>query len=193
MVNIKDLTEILAYHNSDMKESDVVKFIHLFSICEFKKGEIIVTDKRICNKCYFLISGFVRCYIHDIDNEETTLWFGEKGDLITSFKTLFDNTKGEDLLEAITNCTLFSIDMDEFKNLVTTNSAFTKLYIKLIEDGYQFWENRFRILSQMDVEKRYNEWQGRAKHLDPHLPLGVLAQYLNINQSTLSRIRTKKK
>ncbi len=45
MVNIKDLTEILAYHNSDMKESDVVKFIHLFSICEFKKFLLLKNNK----------------------------------------------------------------------------------------------------------------------------------------------------
>ena len=107
--------------------------------------------------------------------------------------SLFDNMQGDDMIVALTDCEVFTIDMDAFKNLVKTNAEFTKLYIKIIEVGYQFWENRFKILSQMDVERRYNEWQGRTKHLEAHIPLGVIAQYLNINQATLSRIRAKKK
>lgn len=192
MVTKELLLEVFSYHYPYFKDGEIDKYAPFFEQKHFKKGEVIVSNRGVCKTCHFLFKGFVRCYTSDGENE-ITLWFGEKGDLVTSFAALFNNEQGDDILVALTDCTTFSIDSDKFISMTQTSDDFNKLYVKIIETGYQFWENRFRILSQMDVEKRYNEWRGRTRHLEAHVPLGIIAQYLNINQATLSRIRAKKK
>lgn len=192
MITIEQLIEVFSFHYPYFEDEDIKKYLHLFELKQFKKGDIIVSNKGVCKTCHFLYSGFVRCYTSEGENENT-LWFGEKGDLITSFDSLFDDKQGDDIIVAITDCTTFSINTAEFKKLTRTNTDFNQFYIKIIEAGYQFWENRFRILSQLDVEKRYLEWKGRTKHLEAHVSLGIIAQYLNINQATLSRLRSKLK
>jgi CRP-like cAMP-binding protein len=162
----------------------------LFTKEEYKKGETIVSNKGICATCYFVLEGYVRSFVSDNDAEKT-LWFGEKGDLLTAYQTLFKNVQGKETVVALTNCTLLSISMKNFKELIQNEIDFSHFYIKIIEEGYHFWENRYLILCQLNVEKRYNEWLSRTKHLAPYIPLGVLAQYLNIDQATLSRIRGK--
>lgn len=192
MVNKEQLLDVFKIHYPHFSDIEIENCYQLFEVREFKKGEVIISNKGMCTSCHFLLEGYTRCYTIDEDNE-TTLWFGEKGDLITSFQSLLENKQSSDIIVALTNCKTFCIPMDKFKQLSLNNQEFNRLYIKIIEMGYQFWENRFRILSQLDVEKRYLEWRGRTKHLEEFVPLGVIAQYLNINQATLSRIRSKKR
>lgn len=192
MIDQMDLEEIIAIHFSSFEADEVKKYAPLFSKHYFKKKEFIINDKGTCTQCYFLIDGYVRSFIEE-DQMEKTLWFGEKGDLITSYHTLFSNSLAKETVEALTDCALISIPMAKFKELVQSDLFFAHFYIKLLESGYNYWERRFLILSQMNADKRYNEWIARTKHLAPHIPLGVLAQYLNIDQATLSRVRGKQR
>lgn len=192
MKKFHDLKEILEIHHSNISEDTLLLLSEVIEMYEFKKSDTIISNKGYCSKCFFLSEGFVRSYIND-EGSEHTLWFGEKGDLVTSYETLFTGKKGKEIIIALSDCILYAIDMNYFKNLVQTNIEIALIYSKFIEIGYQFWENRFIILSQLNVEKRYNEWMSRTKHLAPYVPLKVLAQYLNIDQATLSRVRGKQK
>ncbi len=192
MVNTKILKEVLQHCNPHVESSTVEKIAPFFEYKNFNKGDVIVSNKGVCTTCYFIYSGVTRAYISN-DGEEHTLWFGEKGDFITSFKTMYNNETGSEIIMALTNCETFSIEMSQFKQLIHEHIDVANIYIKILEAGYQYWEKRFIIHSQHNAENRFVEWMNRAEHLLPHLSLGVLAEYLNIDQSTLSRIRSKRK
>lgn len=188
----EDLKSIFSIHNPFISDELLDQMEKNFEARTFKKGDLIVSEKGICQTCYFVIDGYVRSYFCK-DDMEYTFWFGEKGDLLTSYHTLFNKTNGNENIVALCNCTVYAIDLNLFKSWIKSSHEVALIYIKIIESGYQYWENRFAILTQMNVEKRYSEWLSRTKHLAPYVPLGVLAQYLNINQATLSRIRAKQK
>lgn len=111
--------------------------------------------------------------------------------MITSFSTMFQNEKGNEIIETLTNCTMLAINMQTFKKLISEEIEIANVYHKIVEAGYLFWERRFLIYSQERAEDRYKEWYNRSKHISEHISLGVIAQYLNIDQATLSRIRSK--
>lgn len=192
MVNSSELKEILSLYNHDIDSKTIEEMAIIFEYRNFNKGEIIVSNKGMCKNCYFLYSGFVRAYF--LKNEiEHSLWFGERGDFLTSFKRMYNNEQSNEFVVAIEDCKILSIDMEIFKKLIKTNIEMANVYIKIVEGASLYWENRFLISSQLNANDRFYEWLGRAQHLSPYISLGELAQYLNIDQATLSRIRSKRK
>ncbi len=191
MVESNELKDILCLYNRHIEQGLIEKTTPLFNYVDFKKGDIIVSNKGICKTCFFLSAGFTRTYSLD-GTTEKTLWFGEKGDLLTSFQSLYNGTQGYEIIVALTECKTLAIDMQVFKGLIKTYPEIAEVYIKIVELGYLYWERRFLIQSRLNAEERYREWMSRAAHVSLHISLGVLAEYLNIDQATLSRIRAKK-
>lgn len=190
MISSEDLRGILAMHDPKIRPGKVDELAACFTRMTYRKGEVIISGKGRCSTCAFLAEGFVHAF-RMVGDEVQTMWFGEKGDLITSYRTLFWNAPGGETVAALTDCEVFSIDMVEFKRLVATDVEVAAIYIKVVEAGYAFWENRFLIRVQLAAEDRYAEWLSRTKHLAQHIPLGILARYLGIDQATLSRIRAR--
>ncbi len=190
MIGTGELHELLAMHDPYVRPGKVEELAASFTRRTYRKGEVIISGKGRCTTCAFLARGFVHAY-RTIGGEEQTMWFGERGDLITSYHALFSNEQADETVVALTDLEVFSIDMVEFKRLVATDLEVATIYIKVVEAGYAFWENRFLIRIQLAAEERYAEWLARTKHLARHIPLGVLARYLGIDQATLSRIRAR--
>lgn len=191
MVDSSELKEILSIHHKYASSNLADAISEFFEYRNFKKGDILVTNKGLCHSCFFLCSGFTRAYL-DSENGNQTLWFGERGDFVTSFQTLFNQQQGNEIVVALTDCKTMVIDLGRFRKLITELPELASVYIEIVEAGYQYWEKRFLIHSQQDAYNRYVEWMSRTKHMTEHIPMGVLAQYLNIDQATLSRIRAKK-
>ena len=190
MIGTGELHELLAMHDPYVRPGKVEELAASFTRRTYRKGEVIISGKGTCTTCVFLAEGFVHAF-RTVRGEVQTMWFGEKGDLLTSYHTLFKNEPGDETVVALTDCEVYSIDMVEFKRLVATDLEVAAIYIKVLEAGYSFWENRFLIRIQLAAEERYAEWLTRTKHLAQHIPLGILARYLGIDQATLSRIRAK--
>lgn len=190
MVDFQELKNILCRYYNSVSDKTIDKIAQHFEYRNYKKGDTVVSNKSICTQCFFICSGYTRGYIYRED-AQFTLWFGEPGDMITSFSTMFQNEKGNEIIETLTDCTMLAINMQTFKKLISEEIEIANVYHKIVEAGYLFWERRFLIYSQERAEDRYKEWYNRSKHISEHISLGVIAQYLNIDQATLSRIRSK--
>lgn len=157
-------------------------------IREFGKNERIYTRGSVADSVGIIRSGLVHSFIIN-ENKETTIWFGEEGDFITSFHSFFTGEEGFETIECIEDTSVLIIPIEEIKALIKSNREMLLLYSVILEKSYIFWEQRYIVNQIHESGQRYEHFYNRCKSMVIRIPLKILSSYLNIRQETLSRIR----
>lgn len=94
-------------------------------------------------------------------------------------------------MQTIENCNLLKISRTDFYSLVETVPAFSKIYIEILELGFITAQKRIYGFQGFDALEKV-KWTIKNQ---PQLLLRVtnkmVASYLGISPSTLSRIKAK--
>ena len=154
----------------------------------FPSKHIIIRSGEPCEYIYFITKGLVRSY-YTFDEKENTLWFGAENDFVTSFYSLFGNGSSPETIQLLENSILLKIKISDFKSLLQSHPDLLQYYIKILEYGNMYWENRVQTQQITIAKERYTRFTEGNKKLYARIPLNILASYLSISPETLSRIR----
>jgi CRP-like cAMP-binding protein len=157
---------------------------------DYKKNAAIFKAGEKAHAVALITKGLVHSYILN-DQKEMTIWFGEKGDFITSFHSFFTGEDGFETIDCIEDTSVILIPIHEIKKLISENKEMLQLYSIILEKCYMYWEQRYLVNQIYDSEKRYAHFYNRSKEMVIGLPLRILSSYLNIRIETLSRIRKR--
>jgi CRP-like cAMP-binding protein len=105
--------------------------------------------------------------------------------------SFIDQKPAEEYLQTIQNSELLYISRTDFYHLVNTLPQFAKLYTEILENGFIMAQKRIYGFQGFDANEKVR-WL--IKHY-PALLLNVsnkmVASYLGISASTLSRVKSK--
>lgn len=162
-----------------------------FILAKAKSKTILVDYHEVSNGCYFINKGAIRLFTLNNDGLETSRYFAFEGSFVAALPSFIDQKPAEEFMQTIENCELLKISRNDFHNLVNAVPEFAKIYTEILELGFITAQKRIYGFQGFDALQKV-QWTIKNQ---PQLLLRVsnkmVASYLGISPSTLSRIKNK--
>jgi len=142
----------------------------------------------VCQRTYWIRSGLMRLYYLK-EGREVTDFFSAEGEWITSAYSFMRGEPDQFYLQALEDCQLFSLTIQDLGWLFTHFPAMERFGRIVITQQFIQQSERLNSLQFSTAAERYTHFCQTYPALLPRLPLGMIASYLGITQETLSRIR----
>ena len=156
-----------------------------------KKKEILLHEGGLSNKMYFVVKGCLRIYfIKDVGTEVTRRIIFEN-DASASMVSFITENPSNESIEAVMDSELLYMDRKDFYHLVDTLPAWEKFYCRQLEYAYVVNTNRLMSFITNDATERYLLLLKENPEIIKRLPNRLVANYLNITQEGLSRLKSK--
>jgi CRP-like cAMP-binding protein len=186
-----ELLEKVLKRKTNVDDITLKKIISYFKIIHTNRNQILLSSYEICENYYFINKGAIRLFTISKEGNENSRYFAFEEDFVTALPSFIDQKPAEEYLQTIQNSELLYISREDFYHLVNTLPQFAKLYTEILENGFIMAQKRIYGFQGFDAEEKV-KWI--IKH-QPKLLLNVsnkmVASYLGISASTLSRIKGK--
>lgn len=153
------------------------------------KGDYFVESGRICADLGFVLDGVCRSCYYSKSGDDFTRYFIYEGRFIGDVNGYLDQVASLEYIEAVTDCSILILSRNDFAILEKTIANWTSIFTKL---NAQVLENKMKMASNMlvqDAHTRYLNFLAHYPGLGNRVPQAMLASYLGITPSSLSRIR----
>lgn len=155
---------------------------------EVAKGKLIISAGKIGHHVYFIEEGLVRAFCEN-QRGQTTIWFGQEGDVMLSYLSFFKDKPGYESIELLENAVLYRISSKDLQELYRQHIHIANWGRKFAEYELIKAEQRFMDLQFKTATERYQDLLSNSPNILKRVQLGYIASYLGITQVSLSRIR----
>ena len=143
---------------------------------------------KISKELFWVKRGTLRGYI-ETDTNLVTTWFAIDNDMVTSVTSFIQQQPSKECIEALEDSEVYIISYTNLQLLYKTSLEMNVIGRLLIEQYYINLEQRAFLLQYSTAREKYEAFVERYPQLLLKIPLSVIASFLGITQSTLSRIR----
>jgi CRP-like cAMP-binding protein len=155
---------------------------------KLKRNEYLKVKGSIDTNIYLVIDGSLRIFVID-ENEEHTIRFGYKNNLIASLDSFLNEKPSDFYIQAIKKTTVKSINKRKYFSFIESSLENKKIWLTILESFVlQQMERERDILTTSPIE-RYNRVLNRSPQLFQEIPNKYIASYLRMTPETLSRIK----
>jgi CRP-like cAMP-binding protein len=173
-------------------EDEFESFAHYFEYETIAKKEKLVTEGHYTDKTFFIQKGLLFSY-KTLDNGDIQVvrfakenfWIGDLNSFITGAKALFT-------IEALEPSELWSIKREGWEFAMKSSPAFETYFRILIQTAYANLLVELSDIYSQDAKAKYNRLREQYPDLLQRVPQYLIASYLGILPSSLSRIRNQK-
>ncbi|WP_443944778.1 Crp/Fnr family transcriptional regulator [Pedobacter sp. AW1-32] len=154
-----------------------------------KKGAYFSEAGKISTELGYITDGVFRTCYYDKTGNSYTRYFVYEGRFIVDINSFLDGLPAAEYIEAVTDCTVLQFSKAEFTELSLAIPGWTDIFSKITS---YVLENKMRASSNMlvqDAQTRYLHFLKHYPGLPNRVPLNMLASYLGITPTSLSRIR----
>ena len=157
---------------------------------QFKKGDLILQQDKVCENLKFVISGVYRVYQLN-EGKEITSYFNykERNPFVASFISLLISKPSTEIIECIVPGELITISYQDWTNLYQISHELTTFGRKMAEYNYVLAIERIESLQYQSASDRYQIFLKQYPNLLNQIPHHYVASYLGITPESLSRIR----
>ncbi|RZK55597.1 MAG: Crp/Fnr family transcriptional regulator, partial [Pedobacter sp.] len=156
-----------------------------------RRNEILLDYHQVANRYYFINKGCIRLFTIAKDGSAHSRYFAFDGNFATALPSFIDQLPAEEYLQTIQQSELLYITRANFYHLVNTIPQFANIYTEILELGFIMAQKRIYGFQGFDALEKV-KWIIKYQ---PQLLLSVsnkmVASYLGISPSTLSRIKSK--
>ncbi len=152
------------------------------------KNDVLLKKNKISKELFWIKRGTLRGYIETETNPVTT-WFAIEGDMVTSVTSFISQSPSNECIESLEDSQLYTISYSNLQKLYSISLEMNIIGRLLIEQYYINLEKRVFLLQYATAKERYDAFVERYPQLLLKIPLSIIASFLGITQSSLSRIR----
>ena len=155
------------------------------------KGAYFAEAGKIATSLGFVTDGVFRVCYYDKRGDSFTRYFVYENRLVVDISSFRDEIPSAEYIEAITDCRLLVFSKEDFTELSRLIPGWHDIFAKITS---HVLENKLKFTSNMlvqDAQERYLNFLDHYPGLANRIPLTMLASYLGITPSSLSRIRKK--
>ena len=160
-------------------------------LIELRKGDFLLKAGQVCKQYFFIESGSIRLYYHKGDND-FTVWIGTSGQMFTDLESYLNQTVSRINFEAIEKSKVFVISKTESDDLAFKNNAYNTLLRRTVEISFVNLSRNVISFQSEQASERYERIEKEKNWLEQY-PLKYISSFIGITQSSLSRLRAKKK
>jgi CRP-like cAMP-binding protein len=168
-------------------------FIEKAEIKRYSKNDIIFQENKRNNIEYLLLNGVIRRFILNEKGEIITLRFYMGATIITPHFLRTINEKSIYSLEALTDCLVAEIPVDELNTLYLSEQEFKTFRLRVIEQ--EFSNTLFNDITSRSLraKERLLILRKNYRNLENLVSHHAIASYLGITNVSLSRLRASEK
>ena len=156
---------------------------------ELKKGDYFSEAGKIAKQVAFVDNGILRvCYFNN-KGEEITRYFIDENNFAVDLNSFSYQIPSSEYVQAVTDCKLFVFSAEDLKELSITIITWDSIISQITAKSLIEKVNRISPMLAEDAKSRYISFLDKFPQLANRIPLSLLASYLGITQSSLSRIR----
>lgn len=138
----------------------------------------------------FIVSGHMRNFHLDGDNNEITTDLNDGPRFFTSYFHFMNRTVSNENLHCITDCALLRISRDDAEMTAASSLTQKDYTIRILQEHLQKDKDRINDMANLTAEARYGKFVQANPNINRHVPLKYIASYLGITQRHLSRLRS---
>lgn len=187
---MSDLAERFLLKFKRFTPEDVSLILENTTVESFKKGEIVLKEGVVSNKCYLVIQGSLRQF-KLIDGVEKTSAFFFEEDPVISYSGYLRNEPSEYAVQCLEDCILISGTKEQELKMRQTNPLLEYLAHHIMVNDFKKAENYISLLNNFSPEERYQLLLKSNPQLFSRVSLVYIASYLGITPESLSRIRKR--
>lgn len=182
---------LIAFIQSNIPVSGpaLTNIIDHFSERVIKKNEFFLKEGSVSNDYFFLETGCMRAFTHDTDGNEVTTYFYAKKKYVFEVASLFMRTVSTENIQALTDCTGYSITFETLNKLFHSSPEFREFGRMMLVKAFAAFKQRSLELINKSAEERYENLINTDREVFQYAQLKHIASYLGITDTSLSRIR----
>ncbi len=176
---------------SDINNEALTEICSHFKIIHTKRNQILLSYDDVSTKYYFINKGCIRLFTISKDGDENSRYFAFESNFVTALPSFIDQLPAEEYLQTIQKSELLYISRTDFFNLVQKFPAFAKVYTEILELGFIMAQKRIYGFQGYDALEKVKWVIKYQPKLLQSISNKMVASYLGISPSTLSRIKAK--
>lgn len=155
----------------------------------FLKNDYFLKEGQISNNYLFLADGFLRAFTFDTDGNEVTTYFYPKNRVVFEASSFFMRTASTENIQAVTDCTGFTIAFDKLNLLFHSIPEFREFGWAMLVKEFAAYKQRTLAMINKNAEERYANLISTNNEIFQYAQLKHIASYLGMTDTSLSRIR----
>ena len=176
---------------TNLNDASIDTICSRFRLISTKRNEILLDFDQISKEYYFINKGCIRLFTYSKDGSESSRYFAFEGNFATALPSFIDQQPAEEYLQTIEESELLSISRTDFYNLVNEIPQFAKIYTQILELGFITAQKRIYGFQGFDALEKVKWIIKNQPQLLLRVSNKMVASYLGIAPSTLSRIKLK--
>ncbi|MBC3539009.1 Crp/Fnr family transcriptional regulator [Rufibacter sediminis] len=178
---------LLQFGQLNQQQVDLVK--SKARVVDLKKDGYFSEAGKIANQVAFVSDGILRVCYYNNRGEEITRYFIDEHNFAVDLNSFSTQIPSSEYIQAITDCRLIVFSSEALRELSLTIIGWDGIINKITSKSLVEKVNRISPMLAEDAKTRYLSFLEKFPHLANRIPLSLLASYLGITQSSLSRIR----
>jgi CRP-like cAMP-binding protein len=160
-----------------------------FEYFSFPKNEFLLKENKINKQTYFLEAGYIRSYVLDKDGEEVTTNIYSAPCFVNDFISFFKQQPVKENFQTITECTGWTMTFENVEKEFHRSPEFREFGRLLVLYSYELLKERMLDMIKDTAEDRYLKLLSKHPNIFQNVSLKIIASYLGITDTSLSRIR----
>lgn len=181
------LNYLLQFGHLNSQQLDLVK--RQATEVQLKKDDYFSEAGKIARQVAFINEGILRVCYYNNRGEEITRYFIDENNFAVDLNSFTYKIPSSEYVQAITDCKLVVFPADALKELSTTIIGWDNIINQITAKALMEKVARISPMMAEDAKSRYLSFLDKYPRLANRIPLSLLASYLGITQSSLSRIR----
>lgn len=181
------ITYLLQFGHIDAQQQELIR--SKANIRTVAKGAYFAEAGKVSTQIGYVTDGILRVCYYDKLGDSFTRYFVYENRFVVDINSFRDEIPSAEYIEAITDCRLLVFSKEDFSLLSARIPGWDDIFVKITS---YVLENKLKFTSNMlvqDAQKRYLNFLDHYPGLANRVPLNMLASYLGITPSSLSRIR----
>lgn len=175
----------------EVGDQDLALILSYFKSRSARKNETLLSQGEVNGYINFVIKGCLRIFFIDEKGEEATRYLAFENNFATALVSFISQEPSLEYVQALEDTDYLSISHKDFHYLLEQVKNWEKFYRHYLESAYTTNTNRLMSFITMDAQERYRLLLKQNPAVVQRLSNKIVANYLNISQETLSRIKSR--
>jgi CRP-like cAMP-binding protein len=185
----KDKLRIYMQMICPMPDDKAQRLTDRFEYFSFSKNEFLLKENKVNKHSYFLQKGYVRSYVLDNDNREVTTNIYSAPCFVNDFVSFFRQQPVKENFQTLAKCEGWTITLENIEIEFHQSAEFREFGRLLVLYSYELLKERMLEMAKDTAENRYLKLLSKHPDIFQNVPLKIIASYLGIADTSLSRIR----
>lgn len=164
-------------------------FAEQFEYVELDKDAFLIQENKKCKYTFYLEEGYIRSLTADSMGNEVTTNIFSSDCFVNDFLAFFKQAPANENFQALTNCKIWRMDFETVQNNFHAHLEFREFGRLMLVTNYAILHERMLGMIKKTAEQRYSKLLEKHPAIFQNVPLKIIASYLGITDTSLSRIR----